>query len=563
MAKKIVVVGGVAGGMSFAARCRRLDAAADIVVFERGRDVSFSNCSLPFHLSGIVEKASSLVLVTPQVFRERYNLDVRTGHEVLAIDREAKSVEVRNLESGDTFTESYDELCLSPGAAPLVPGTITGSDRDNVYTVRNVVDIERLKAAADEATDIVVVGGGFIGLEVAENLRLAGKNVTLVEAMDQVMVRLDPDIVQLVHRELLDKGVQVIVNDGIAEIAATNVTLSSGRTVKAQVVVMAIGVVPETKLAREAGLEIGTTGAIWVDANYCTSDPAIHAVGDAIEEFNLLTGKPQRLALAGPAQRQARAAADHVYGRFHRRLGVIGSTVLQVFDLTVASTGLNEHDCRLAGLSFDTVYYINADKVGLMPTSSPLHLKLLFEVPTGRLLGAQAVGKHGADKRIDVVATLLQRGGTLEDLADLELAYSPLYSTAKDVLNMAGLVALNQLHGEIKQVQASAVRDLLAEEAVIIDVREPGEYARGHVQGALNIPFSEFRNRLDEIPTDVPVYLHCRIGQRSYYVTRELNQIGFPLATNIDGAFLQLSNFEYFHDETDPREPIVTNYNFN
>ncbi len=561
MAKKIVVVGGVAGGMSFAARCRRLDASADIVVFERGRDVSFSNCSLPFHLSGIVEPASSLVLVTPQVFKDRYNLDVRTGHEVVSIDRDAKTVEVRDVKTGDTFSEPYDELCLSPGASPLVPN-IPGAAGDNVFTVRNVVDIERLRAASDAATDIVVVGGGFIGLEVMENLRLAGKNVTLVEAMDQVMVRLDPDIVQLLHREIHDQGVELILGDGISQITPTGVTLASGRTISAQAVVMAIGVVPETKLAREAGLEIGTTGAIKVDVNYCTSDPSIHAVGDAIEEFNLLTGQPQRLALAGPAQRQARAAADHVYGRFTRRRGVLGSSVLQVFDLTAASTGLNERDCRQAGLSFDTVYYINTDKVGLMPTASPLHLKVLFEVPTGRLLGAQAVGKQGADKRIDVFATLLQHGGTLHDLAELELAYSPLYSTAKDVLNMAGLVALNQLHGEIKQVQASAVRDLLAEEAVIIDVREPGEFARGHVKGAVNIPFSQFRNRLDEIPKDVPVYLHCRIGQRSYYMTRELNQIGFPLATNIDGAFLQLCNFEYFHDTTDPREPVVTKYNF-
>lgn len=562
MAKKIVVVGGVAGGMSFAARCRRLDAAADIVVFERGRDVSFSNCSLPFHLSGIVKDSSSLVMVTPSVFKDRYNLDVRTGHEVLNIDRDTKTVEVRVVATDETFTEPYDELCLSPGASPLVPRSIEGVTGDTVYTVRNVVDIERLQAAADAATDIVVVGGGFIGLEVMENLHLAGKTVTLVEALDQVMARLDPDIVQVVHREIHDQGVNLILGDGIKTITDTEVTLVSGRQIPAQVVVMAIGVVPETKLAVAAGLELGETGAIKVDSNYCTSDPSIHAVGDAIEEFNLLTGKLQMLALAGPAQRQARAAADHVYGRFNRRLGVIGSSVLQVFDYTVAATGLTERDCQRAGLTYDTIYYINSDKVGLMPNATPLHLKLLFEVPTGRLLGAQAVGKNGADKRIDVVAALLQRGGTLQDLADLELAYSPMYSTAKDVLNMAGLVALNQLQGEIQQVQASHVRDLLADEAVIIDVREPGEYKRGHVRGALNIPFSQFRDRLDEIPADVPVYLHCRIGQRSYYVTRELNQIGFPLATNINGAFLGLCNNEYFHDQTDPREPVVTQYNF-
>lgn len=562
MSRKIVVVGGVAGGMSFAARCRRLDPTAEIVVFERGRDVSFSNCALPFHLSGIVEEASSLVLVTPETFRLRYNLDVRPRHEVVAIDREAKKVTVRKVDEGTEFEESYDVLCLSPGANPIIPD-IPGKDADNVHVVRNVVDIERLKPACDAADEIAVIGGGFIGLEVMENLRLAGRKVTLVEAADQVMLRLDADIVQLLHREIHDQGVTLILGDSVTGIDGDTLTLASGRTVTAQTIVMAIGVAPETTLARAAGLEIGTTGGIKVDHNYRTADPSIYAVGDAVEEFGRLTGKPMRLALAGPAQRQARAAADHVYGRYNRRTGVLGSSVLQVFDLTAASTGLNETECAAHGLNFDSIYYINAEKVGLMPTSTPLHLKLIYEVPTGRVLGAQAVGYHGVDKRIDVVAALLMQGITVHDLAELELCYSPLYGTAKDILNMAGLVATNQLNGEIRQVKPRDIRRLLDEGATIIDVREPDEYDLGHIEGALNIPFSQFRDRLDEIPADRPVYLHCRIGQRSYYVTRELNQIGFPDAVNVNGAFLGLSNFEYFHDTVDQRKRVVTDYNFN
>ncbi|GAB79008.1 NADPH-dependent 2,4-dienoyl-CoA reductase, sulfur reductase [Austwickia chelonae] len=561
MSKKIVVVGGVAGGMSFAARCRRLDPTAEIVVFERGRDVSFSNCALPFHLSGIVEEASSLVLVTPETFRLRYNLDVRPRHEVVSIDREAKKVTVRKVDDGTEFEEAYDVLCLSPGANPIIPD-IPGKDADNVHVVRNVVDIERLKPACDAADEIAVIGGGFIGLEVMENLRLAGKKVTLVEAADQVMLRLDADIVQLLHREIHDQGVDLVLGDAISGIDGDTITLASGRTVTAQTVVMAIGVTPETTLARAAGLDIGTTGGIKVDHNYLTSDPSIYAVGDAVEEFGRLTGKPMRLALAGPAQRQARAAADHVHGRYNRRTGVLGSSVLQVFDLTAASTGLNEAECAAQGLNFDSIYYINAEKVGLMPTSTPLHLKLIYEVPTGRVLGAQAVGKHGVDKRIDVVAALLMQGITVHDLAELELCYSPLYSTAKDILNMAGLVATNQLNGEIRQVKHRDIRRLIDEGATIIDVREPDEYDLGHIKGALNIPFSQFRDRLDEIPADRPVYLHCRIGHRSYYVTRELNQIGFPEAVNVNGAFLGLSNFEYFHDVVGQRERVVTDYNF-
>jgi NADPH-dependent 2,4-dienoyl-CoA reductase/sulfur reductase-like enzyme/rhodanese-related sulfurtransferase len=564
MPLKIVVVGGVAGGMSVAARSRRLDEHDEIVVLERGRDVSFSNCALPFHLSGVVQNSRDLVLMHPEQFRSQYAIDVRTRHEVVRIDREAKTVTVRRLDTGEEYEEGYDKLALSPGARAVVP-PVPGIDSEHVYTVRNVQDIERLQARVTEAgvQDVVVVGGGYIGLEVAENLRIAGRSVTLVERQDHVMARIDSDLAQLVHRELHDKGVRVRVGTGVTEVRADGVSLSDGEVVAAQAVVMCVGVRPETELAAAAGLELGTTGGIKVDAAYRTSDPDIYAVGDAVEVHHRILGKPVLLSMAGPAQRQARAAADHMHGRTGRRTGVIGSAVVRVFDQTIASTGLNEDECLREGLSFEAVYVIGQDKVGLMPGSMPIHLKVLFEVPTGRVLGAQAVGPGNVEKRIDVIATLLMMNGTLEDMRDLELCYSPWYGTAKDVVNQAALVGLNILSSEFDQVLVSDLRRLVEEEgAFVIDVREPHEYERGHVVGAVNIPMSQFRDRLDEIPADRPVYCHCRIGQRSYNVTRALNQLGFPRAINVAGSFLGLSNQEFFADQTTGRTPLVTDYNF-
>ncbi|MCV2392877.1 FAD-dependent oxidoreductase [Actinotalea sp. M2MS4P-6] len=564
MSKKVVVVGGVAGGMSVAARVRRLDEQAEIVVFERGRHVSFSNCALPFHLSGMIPRAEQLVLMTPELLRKRHAIDARVRHEVVDIDRAARTVTVHNLDSDETFEEEYDVLVLSPGAVPIRPD-IPGATAEHVFTVRDVTDIDHIKRHVDQphVTDVVVVGGGYIGLEMAENLKHAGKNVTVVEMRDQVLTRLDEDIVQLLHHELLDQGVRLVLNDALTKIGEAGVTVASGTTVPAQAVILAIGVRPETTLAQQVGLKIGDTGAIWVDRHYRTSDSAIYAVGDAIEVFNQLTHKPSRLAMAGPAQRQARAAADHIYGVSQRQTGVIGSSVVRVFSLTAASTGLNEAECIQEHMSYDKAYVIGQDKVNLMPDSKPMHLKLLFEVPTGRILGAQAVGVGNVEKRIDVIATLIMMGGTLEDMRDLELCYSPLYSTAKDVVNNAALVALNVLNQEVHQVTVGDLRRLIVEEdAFVIDVREPVEWERGHIKGAVNIPMSQFRDRLDEIPKDRPVYCHCRIGQRSYNVVRALNQLGFPNAVNIGGSYLGFSHHEYFHDVADDRESLVTEYNF-
>lgn len=564
MGKRILIVGGVAGGASAAVRARRLDESAEIIMFEKGPDVSFSNCSLPFHLSGIIEDSHSLVLMDPMDFKTRYNIEARANSEVIKIKRKEKEIVVKNLETGEEYEEPYNKLILSPGASPILPRNIEGIEGPNVFTVRNVVDIQRLNdhIKNNNINNIAVVGGGFIGVEVAENLRLAGKNISLIEAQNQIMNPFDYDMAQILHKEIMDKGINLILNDGVRKIHSDSVELQSGKKVDVAVIIMAIGVMPETSLARDAGLEIGETGGIKVDHNYLTNDKDIYAVGDAIEVYHRLTHTKSRLALAGPAQRQARAAADHIYGIPHRNNGVIGSCIVGIFDLNAASTGLNEKTAKEEGISYDFVYIIPEDKVGLMPDSNPMHFKLIYECPTGRILGAQAIGKGNVDKRIDVIATMILMGGTLEDLKELELCYAPPFGTAKDVVNHAALVALNILNGQVKQVPVSKVRELVEDNTFIIDVREKNEYKSGHFKNAVNIPLSEFRERLDEIPKDRPVYLHCRSSQRSYNAIMALQHLGYYNLYNISGSFLGACYYEYFQDRVTGREKIVTEYNF-
>jgi len=565
MRKRILIVGGVAGGASAAARARRLDESAEIIMFEKGPHVSFSNCSLPFYLSKMVAKSQSLVLMSPETFKKRYDIDAVVHHEVVKVNPTEKTIVVKDLVTGQEKIESYDTLVLSPGANPIKPRSIAGIDSEHVFTVRNVVDIEAIDRylVENDIDDIAVVGGGFIGIEVAENLRLAGKNVTMIEASDQVMAPFDYDFAQILHKELIDQGIQLIVKDGVSEITPEEVVLASGKRVKAGAVVMAIGVVAETALAKDAGLVIGETGAILVDDCYKTSDPDIYAVGDAIEVTHKLTGQKTRLTLAGPAQKQARAAMDDLYGIENRPLEVIGSSVVQLFELNAACTGLAEKTCDKMGIPYDSVYVMPSDKVSLMPDAAPMHFKLIFEVPSGKILGAQAIGKGNVDKRIDVIATVIAMGGTLEDVKDLELCYSPMYGTAKDVVNHAALVGLNILGGVYKQEKHTKIRELVENKAVIIDVREVGEFEKGHLKGAINIPLSEFRERMDEIPKDVPVYLHCRTSQRSYNATMALIHKGYTNVYNINGSYLGFCYYEYYTDVVEKRLPIFTEYNFN
>ncbi|MCR4431193.1 MAG: FAD-dependent oxidoreductase [Tepidanaerobacteraceae bacterium] len=564
MGKRILIVGGVAGGASVAARVRRLDEKAEIIMFEKGPHVSFSNCSLPFYLSRMVKNSDSLVMISPERFKKQYNIEARVNCEVTKIKRKEKKIVVKNLVTGEECEEPYDKLVLSPGANPILPKSIEGISNPNVFTIRNVVDIKKLDdyIAQNNIQDVAVVGGGFIGVEVAENLRLAGRNVSLIEALDQIMAPFDYDMAQILHKEMVDHGVNLILNDGVKKINEDSVELQSGRKVAAKAVVMAIGVAPETALAKDAGLEIGATGGIKVDHNYLTSDKDIYAVGDAIEVYSQLTHKPARLALAGPAQRQARAAADHIYGIPHNNKGVIGTSVVKIFDLAAASTGLNEKTAKAAGIPYDFAYIIPEDKVGIMPESHPMHFKLIFEYPTGKILGAQAIGKGNVDKRIDVIAAMIVMGGTLEDLKELELCYAPLFSTAKDVVNLAALVGLNLLYGRFRQVPVTKVRELVESNAFIVDVREKKEFAAGHLKNAVNIPLSELRDRLDEIPKDKPVYLHCRSSQRSYNAVMALQNLGYDNVINISGSFLGICCYEYYQDQVTGREKIVTEYNF-
>ena len=560
---KAVIIGGVTGGASAAARIRRLDENAEIVMFEKGQHVSFSNCSLPYYLSGEVPSSDKLILMDPEKFWKRNHIEVRVNSEVLEINRGRKTVSVKNLETGEVYEEAYDKLVLSPGANPILPRSIKGTDLPHVFTVRNVSDIVRLKDyALGHEGKIAVVGGGFIGVETAENLSLAGKKVTLIEAAEQIMMPFDYDMVQILHKEAVDHGIRLILGDGVSRIEPDRVVLSSGTEVQAATVVMAIGVAPDTGLAVKDGLKIGETRGIWVNHNYQTSDPDIYAVGDAIEVYNRLTCRPSRLALAGPAQRQARAAASHMYGELHNNCGVIGSCALKLFDMNAAATGLNEKTAKAAGIPYDFVYVQQSDKVSIMPDSAPLHLKLLFETPTGRLLGAQAIGKGSADKRIDVIAAMITMGGTLEDLKELELCYSPVFGTAKDAVNQAALAGLNILYGKIRQIPVYDVRPLVEAGAYFIDVREVDEYAKGHVTGAVNIPLSEFRERIGEIPTDRPVYLYCRTSHRSYQACLALMQSGHPQVYNVSGSFQGLCLYEYYNDMVTGRQRIVTDYIF-
>ncbi|MFR4480103.1 MAG: FAD-dependent oxidoreductase [Fusobacterium sp.] len=563
--KKILIIGGVAGGASTAARLRRHSEEDRIIMFEKGPHVSFSNCGLPYHLSGMISEAEKLVLMSPEKFLAQYNIEARVNNEVIEIDRENKEVGVKDVVTKKTYRESYDKLVLSMGAKPIVP-KFEGLDSVNVFTIRNVFDINRLNLFVKERKDkkITVIGGGFIGIEAAENLREAGYEVTLIEAADQILKIFDYDMVQRLQKEMYDKGVELIVGDKVERFKKNCVVLESGRAIISEVVVLAIGVAPDTELAVKAGIELGKTGAVKTDNNYMTNDRDIYAVGDMIEVYSPLFNDYFKLSLAGPAQKQARAVADHINGRVIDNRGYIGSSVIKVFDFNGASTGLTESLIKARGMSlnYETIEIIPSDKVGLMPNANPMYFKMIFEVPTGRVLGAQAIGKGNVDKRIDVIASVIKFGGTIEDLKDLELCYAPPFGTAKDVVNFGGYVASNVLERRFKQEHFSKVRELLEAGECIIDIREKNEYAEGHLKGVPNIPLSELRERVNEIPKDRTVYLQCRSGQRSYNACLLLQNLGYTNVVNVTGGILGISMYEYFNDKTQNREPIVTKYFF-
>ncbi|MDO5714024.1 MAG: FAD-dependent oxidoreductase [Tissierellia bacterium] len=564
MSKRYIVVGGVAGGASAAARIRRIDEKADIQIYDKGPNISFSNCCLPNYFSNEVESIEDLILYNPEEFKASFNLSAKVRHEVTKILADEHKVVVKNLETGEEYEDHYDKLILSPGANAIVPKSIKNVDADNVFIVKNVHDVRKIDAffKENDVNNVVVVGGGFIGVEMVENLRESGKEVTLIELDKQIMKPLDYDMVQMLHKELYDHGVNLVLGDALAEVCEDKVILCSGKEIETQAVILAIGVTPDVKFAVDSGVELGETGGILVDHNFRTNLKDVYAVGDAIETFNSITKKKTRLPLAGPAQRQARSAADHIFGRFVQNKGVIGSSCIRVFGLNAASTGLNEKACKENNINYGVALVIPMDKVKLMPNPNPMHFKLIYEVPTGKILGAQAISKGDATRGVNVIATMITMNGTLEDLKELELCYAPPFGTAKTEVNFASLTALNVLNGEYKQVPMEKVRELVENKEYIIDVRGKEAYEKGHVKGAINIPIDEVRDRYEEIPKDRPIYVYCRTSWDSYYVLRALKGLGFEDVTNIQGSFLQLSYNEYFNDKTTDRESILTGYNF-
>jgi NADPH-dependent 2,4-dienoyl-CoA reductase/sulfur reductase-like enzyme/rhodanese-related sulfurtransferase len=549
--KRLVIIGGVAGGASAAARARRLSEECEIILLERGPHVSFANCGLPYFVGGEIVNEEDLLVQTPKSLHSRFNLDVRVNSEVVSIDREAKVVNVRELANDREYTLPYDAMVISTGAAPLTP-PIPGIERAGHFTVRNVPDVVRIKSwiSESEGTRAVVVGGGYIGLEMAEQLvRHGGVSVSLVEALPQVMAPLDPEMAAWLHLELKQHGVELCTGSAVAAFEAPSdaeparasiVVLKDGRRLPADVVILGMGVKPESALAKAAGLEIGERGGIRVNERMQTSDPSIYAVGDVVEVRDVITGAWSLIPLAGPANRQGRIAADNIMGRSASYHGTQGTAVLRLFGLTAGCTGANEKALRAAGIACEVLHLHPASHAGYYPGAEPIALKVLFAPDTGKLLGAQAVGRDGVDKRLDVFATALKAGMTMNDLAELELAYAPPFGSAKDPVNLAGMAAQNVLAGDVALAQWHEIATLDPAKTVVLDVRRADERAKGCIPGSMHIPLDELRSRLGELPKDKEIIASCQSGQRSYFACRLLAQHGFKVR-NLAGSWRTFS----------------------
>ena len=543
---KIVIVGGVAGGASAAAKARRVNEHAQIVIFEKGPYVSFANCGLPYYVGGEISERAALLQQTPEGFRRRFAVEAKVLHEVVSIDRAAKSVRVKNLKTGDVFHEKYDKLILSPGAGAIVP-PLEGVSSKNIFTIKTVPDSDAIRdfIGARRPRRAVVVGGGFIGLEAAEAFKRLGLEVTVVEMLPQVLPPFDPEIAAFVARHLEEQGVQLILGDGIQAFhgdgeTAREVELSSGRRLPMDFAILSIGVRPELKLAREAGLEIGSAGGIAVDAHQRTSDPDIYAAGDAVEIPNLVTGRKGRIPLAGAAGKQGRVAGANAAGEALTFPGALGTAIVETMGITAAKTGLSEREAAQAGYKFFVSQTHSLDHAGYYPGSSLLHMKLLAEQGTGRLLGAQVVGERGVDKRIDVLATAVSAGLKVTDLENLDLAYAPQFSAARDPVIMAGLAASDSFRGDVRTVTCEAVQKRMSqgERLQLVDVRTQEEYKAGHLEGARLIPVDELRARLAELDPALETVVYCRVGLRGYIAARILMQSGFKSVSNITGGVM-------------------------
>ena len=540
---KIVIVGGVAGGATAAARLRRLDEHAEIIVFERSGFISYANCGLPYYIGDVITDSDLLTLQTPESFLSRFRVSMKVHHEVTSLHPERHAVSVKNLETGEEFEETYDKLILSPGAKPTQP-KLPGTDIDKLFTLRTVEDTLRIKTYIEKTQpkSAVLAGGGFIGLELAENLRELGMEVTIVQRPKQLMNPFDSDMAAFLHNEMRKHGVKLALGHTVEGFQETTdgvrVLLKEAEPLCADMVVLAIGVTPDTKLAKDAGLELGIKDSILVNAHMQTSAPDIYAVGDAVQIKHFVTGQDTLISLAGPANKQGRIAADHICGKNSSYSGSQGSSVIKVFDMTAAVTGVNETNARKAGLAVDKVILSPMSHAGYYPGGKVMTMKVIFEKKTYRILGAQIVGYEGVDKRIDVLATAIHAGMKASDLAELDLAYAPPYSSAKDPVNLAGFMIENISDGTLKQFHLEDIKTLpLDGSAILLDTRTPEEYERGHVDGFVNIPVDVLREHLKELPKEKPVYVMCQSGLRSYIATRILEGNGYR-AYNFSGGFL-------------------------
>jgi len=543
MTRTIVVVGGVAGGASFAARARRLDESVTIVMLERGRHISFANCGLPYFVSGEIQSRDRLLVQTPERFTQRFRVDVRVRNEVLSIDRKARTLDVRDHENNRTYQQPYDKLVLSPGAEPVRP-SLPGMSDPRIFSLRSIEDAERIRGfvEANDPQDAVVVGGGFVGLEMVENISHLGIRVTLVEMADQVMLALDPEMAEWVHQHLQLQGVELLLGSAVEGFEETDdgrlaVSVAGGKRVSCDMMISAIGVKPESRLARDAGLAIGPHGGILVNECLQTTDEDIYAIGDAIETKDRVLGGRRLVPLAGLANKQGRLAADHMFGKQVSFPGAFGTNIVRVFDLSVASTGANEKGLKARGVAYQKSYTHPASHAGYYPGAVPMVMKLLFSPDVGRILGAQIVGIDGVDKRIDVLATALHAGMNVDNLTEIELAYAPQYGTGKDAVNIAGYVAGNIVEGDVEVFHPDEIERSVQDGGFLLDVRTVGEFRRGHIEGATNIPIDEIRDRVGELPTNRTILVCCLTGTRSYFVCRTLKQLGYQ-AVNLSGGYM-------------------------
>jgi NADPH-dependent 2,4-dienoyl-CoA reductase/sulfur reductase-like enzyme/peroxiredoxin family protein/rhodanese-related sulfurtransferase/TusA-related sulfurtransferase len=540
---KVLIVGGVAGGASAAARLRRLDEKAEIILFEKGEYISYANCGLPYYIGDVIHDKEKLLVQTPEAMRERFNLDIRINSEVISIDREAREVVVKDHTNNQEYRESYDKLILSPGAEPKRP-PLEGLDLPGIFTLRNIPDTYKIREFVDGSNpkNAVVIGGGFIGVEMAENLMDRGLEVTLVEFTDQVVASMDPDMSAFLHQHMRIKGLNLLFRTGASGFSRRPdgkviVRLNNGQSITTDLVIFAIGVGPDSKLARDAGLELGINNSIKVDEYLYTSDPNILAVGDAIEVRNFVTGDAGLIPLAGPANKQGRIAAENINGRNVVFEGVQGSAVLKVFDMTAASTGMNEKQLKRDNTRYEKTYIHPLNHAGYYPGATQMTLKMLFDPENGKILGAQAVGISGVEKRIDVLATAQRLGATVHDLEKLELTYAPPYSSAKDPVNMLGFTAANVIKGDTAVFHYHDVANLDMDRAMLVDVRTAEEYALGSIPEAINIPLDEIRARLDELDKNKKLYIFCQVGLRGYLASRILRQNGFDRVYNLSGGY--------------------------